>query len=54
MDMEVLQWIVRDGWRDWVRFCEALGLRVVVNDKTVTTDNTDGADGEGSGRKSEV
>ena len=32
MDLEVLRWIVRDGWRDWVRFCEALGLRVVVEE----------------------
>lgn len=28
LDHEVVRWIVRDGWRDWARFCRALGLNV--------------------------
>lgn len=28
LDVEVLKWILRDGWKDWVRLCGALGVRV--------------------------
>jgi len=26
LDHGVVKWIVRDGWKDWIRFCRALGL----------------------------
>lgn len=30
LDPSVLHWIARDGWRDWVKLCEALGVHISV------------------------
>ncbi len=28
LDVSVLRWIVKDGWKDWVALCGELGLRI--------------------------
>ena len=29
LDVSVLHWIAKHGWRDWVRLCHALGVQIV-------------------------
>lgn len=30
MDLSVLRWIVKEGWKDWVALCRALGLKIDI------------------------
>jgi uncharacterized protein YutE (UPF0331/DUF86 family) len=31
LNTEVLEWIVRDGWKDWQKFCRNLGYSIAVD-----------------------